>query len=640
MAENRSSSPPLPDDQSTSIDPDDAIKDVNEAMAILHRKPFGCLARSAKYGGILLLLLTVFVYWNFFRKPPLKISRATTYITEPLTREGTRVDYFAAFEDEFYGPEIKTENNGYRLIVRALGDVTQDGQKRSTASQFYEKLGLDPEIAPSMSYIESYDFLKKYCSDEGLEETQAVEFDAKLNEPWTLDDLPMMEPWLEEIGPILDLLTEAVRHPAYRFPIVRIDENGTLVNTTSLNEVQKTRSFARMLVARANYRLGTGEIDGAIDDVITCVRLGRHTTYQGTIMDRLVGIAVEGIAPTVGVASLLERQPSKEQIRRLIDELDAIPPRIPMSRTLLAERYQSLDFLQAMAYGDKSLAELFSQWENNGSIPNTGIANLSVDWNIVMQRVNQQFDDLETGHINGPILDPRNNKLLSNLFIGARSREVAELFSILYVPALQTSIEANDRIDCVENVQRITLGMLLYEREHGTLPPAYSVDATGKPLHSWRVLLLPYLGEQELWGKLRIDEPWDSEHNRQFHDLNVFRYQCPSAELQPGQTNYSVVVGENTAFQQGVGKSLDDFGMHLILVVEREQSVCWMDPTSELPQSVALEGINQNNDGIGSPHPGGTNVGFRDGAVRFISQTIEDSKLQGLLIGTMETRDW
>jgi hypothetical protein len=62
-------------------------------------------------------------------------------------------------------------------------------------------------------------------------------------------------------------------------------------------------------------------------------------------------------------------------------------------------------------------------------------------------------------------------------------------------------------------VGAIALAMLIYERDHGTLPPAYSVDEAGRPLHSWRVLLLPYLGHQTLQDKIRLDEPWDSPNN-------------------------------------------------------------------------------------------------------------------------------
>ena len=231
-------------------------------------------------------------------------------------------------------------------------------------------------------------------------------------------------------------------------------------------------------------------------------------------------------------------------------------------------------------------------------------------------------------------------KLLSlgNLFIGVRSRRVADLWPACACPAIQASREANRRSNCVDNLRRITLAMLIYEREHGTLPPAYTVDADGNPLHSWRVLLLPYLGKAELYGKLRLDEPWDSQHNRQFHDAAVPVYQCPSADLKPGQTAYSVVVGENTAFQAGKGKSLDDFGMNLILVVEREQSRR-LDGPDVGTDRIDCPGGNQSTeryvDGIGKRDSSGrVERGPANGSARFISETIEPLPLQGLLDGT------
>ncbi len=137
-------------------------------------------------------------------------------------------------------------------------------------------------------------------------------------------------------------------------------------------------------------------------------------------------------------------------------------------------------------------------------------------------------------------------------------------------------------------MQRIMLAMLLYEREHGTLPPAWSVDAAGDPLHSWRVLLLPYLGHEALYEKIRLGEPWDSEHNRQFHGEDMAVYRCPSDLVATlGQATYSVVVGPDMPFEAGQGKRLTDFGPDsddMILLVERIDPVAWMDPTCEIAQ--------------------------------------------------------
>ncbi|MFO7903538.1 MAG: DUF1559 domain-containing protein [Pirellulaceae bacterium] len=186
----------------------------------------------------------------------------------------------------------------------------------------------------------------------------------------------------------------------------------------------------------------------------------------------------------------------------------------------------------------------------------------------------------------------------------------------------------------------ITLAMLIHERDHGALPPAYSVDEGGEPLHSWRVLLLPYLGQKELYEKIRLCEPWDSEYNRQFHEEAVQVYRCPSDPVAaPGQTSYSVVVGPDVAFEGGEGRKLKEFGPtsnDLILLVERATPVGWMDPTQEIPQAVAESGFNNEApaSGIGSQHQACANFGFGNGAVQSLIDSIEPDVFQDLLHGT------
>ena len=66
----------------------------------------------------------------------------------------------------------------------------------------------------------------------------------------------------------------------------------------------------------------------------------------------------------------------------------------------------------------------------------------------------------------------------------------------------------------VNNMKQIGLAMFNYACQYKTLPPAYTTDKNGKPLLSWRVLLLPYMDEDGLYKQFHLDEPWDSEHNK------------------------------------------------------------------------------------------------------------------------------
>ena len=186
--------------------------------------------------------------------------------------------------------------------------------------------------------------------------------------------------------------------------------------------------------------------------------------------------------------------------------------------------------------------------------------------------------------------------------------------------------EAMWRTECTTNLKRLTLATLIYEKEHGTWPDSH-------PLHSWRVLLLPYLGEQELYENIRLDEPWDSEHNKQFHETSLSAFQCPSAnhqKLVDGGTHYSVILRDNPTGDFSAARDKKN----RLLIVERQEAVCWMKPDEEITQQAAEAGINKSPTALGSHHPGGLNAATKAGGVRFISQTINTDKLCEIIVGT------
>jgi uncharacterized protein DUF1559 len=643
------------------------------------RRQWGCV--GILLGLIVVLLLTT-AYLCLFRSVPLRISKETTYITEPLKSNGKEVDYFAAWERVTYPEDLATPKNGYRLLVERIGFAPN--MKPQACEQIRTKLGLAAADLESdltcqepygaiVEYIDGEDFDESLIErltnkeepsepsvgDEGGSDVQAMaedpedqgwdeesyydEFeydedeswpvdpldvlDDRMQRPWTLDDLPFMEAWLKNNDPAINLICEAVGKPTFHIPLAIDDENQLLLSIP-LQEVGRVRSFARMLSARANYRIGTGDIDGAIQDILACNQLGRHMGQQGYVIPLLVGIASEGIADGIGIAGSLEHVPTKEQLQRLIDGMDRLRPPAAFESVLLVERYITLDVVQDTAHGRSSLNE----WDLAVHLP----SRFGIDWNAFAARVNDQCNALlEAQEFPIPYARPWDMFLLPS-----RSKRMAGEFGYFWLSGLESAHEASRRRTCSERLRRISLAMLLFACDHGTLPPAYSTDRDGDPLHSWRVLLLPYLGQQELYDKIRLDEPWDSERNRQFHDKAVAFYECPSAGLSPGETTYSVVVGPDTGFQPGEGKRLTDFGAGsagLALVVEQSVPSCWMDPTLEVAQTIAEMGINLDEEpiaGLGSNHPGGCNFGFRDGAVRFVSETVDIEFLHQLLRGT------
>lgn len=128
------------------------------------------------------------------------------------------------------------------------------------------------------------------------------------------------------------------------------------------------------------------------------------------------------------------------------------------------------------------------------------------------------------------------------------------------------------------------LGLWNYHDDHGSFPPAYFADETGKPIHSWRVLILPYIEAKPLYEKYRFDEPWDGPNNSKLHAEIVDFYQCPRDPFwhEKQNTNYVAVVGSETAWpgsKSVTHSDIKDGEENTIMLVEVENSgIHWMEP--------------------------------------------------------------
>jgi Protein of unknown function (DUF1559) len=126
-----------------------------------------------------------------------------------------------------------------------------------------------------------------------------------------------------------------------------------------------------------------------------------------------------------------------------------------------------------------------------------------------------------------------------------------------------------------------------YADVHGSLPPAAIYSADGKPLLSWRVALLPYIEQKQLYDQFHLDEPWDSPHNLSLLSQmpTIFEHFHGRATREPHTTYYRVFVGAGAAFEGPAGVSLKDFkdGMSsTFLIVEAGDAAPWTKP-DELP---------------------------------------------------------
>jgi Protein of unknown function (DUF1559) len=181
------------------------------------------------------------------------------------------------------------------------------------------------------------------------------------------------------------------------------------------------------------------------------------------------------------------------------------------------------------------------------------------------------------------------------------------------------------------SLRELALAMHAYQDKHGRLPPAAIYDEDGKPLLSWRVLLLPHLENDELFRQFSLDEPWDSPHNVVLLPKmpTVYSPLNGNPPLEPHTTLFQVFVGNGTAFEGTQGLRLkEDFPRrsYTILIVEAGKSVPWTKP-EDLPYDE-----NQLPPKLGGFFRGRFHVVMVDGTSASISRGVRQSTLRDAIL--------
>ncbi len=214
---------------------------------------------------------------------------------------------------------------------------------------------------------------------------------------------------------------------------------------------------------------------------------------------------------------------------------------------------------------------------------------------------------------------------------------------MLLAPVGMGSHPSGSRATCINNLKNIVLALQNYESRWGSFPPAYVADANGKPMHSWRVLILPQLDRIDLYRAYRFDEPWDGPNNRLLHAEMVDLFACPMDVRGPGDmhTSYVAVIGDRTAWPGARATSVaeieaKDGGDRTILLVETHDSgIHWMEPRDiQLDWCItAMDGpLAGSRAGTHGNHEAGGVVGFVDGHVTFLDKYTPPATLESLFI--------
>ena len=201
----------------------------------------------------------------------------------------------------------------------------------------------------------------------------------------------------------------------------------------------------------------------------------------------------------------------------------------------------------------------------------------------------------------------------------------------LLLPAHRSARPAARRAQCTNNLKQIAIALQSYESAYHALPPAYTVDASGQRLHSWRTLILPYLEQKPLYDTIDLSKAWDDPANAEASKASVPAYRCPSADGPPNHTAYLAIVASNGALLPAKPRALseitDNHGETLLVIeVDFPHAVPWMAPTDADETLLLSLGAKSQ-----LAHPAGMNAAFVDGHVHFLQVDVPAAQRRALI---------
>jgi hypothetical protein len=223
----------------------------------------------------------------------------------------------------------------------------------------------------------------------------------------------------------------------------------------------------------------------------------------------------------------------------------------------------------------------------------------------------------------------------------------------LLLPAVSSCREAVRRMQCTNNLKQIVLALHNYHHAYGCLPPPYTTDKNGQPIHSWRVLILPFLECQDLYERYDMNAPWNGSHNSKLLNARPSMFVCPADKSTraggAATTSYLAVFGKRAIWQGDRITSLDSPALHgkledsVILIETADSGIQWTEPKDFCLDELGDVPSTDSASEIQIPHmrdngycydetPYCLNMAFADRSWRPVyAETLKTEKLKRLL---------
>ncbi len=213
---------------------------------------------------------------------------------------------------------------------------------------------------------------------------------------------------------------------------------------------------------------------------------------------------------------------------------------------------------------------------------------------------------------------------------------VSVIAAYLLWPTLEVLKVRRDKVACMNNLQKIALALNAYADEYGSYPPPAVLDEKGRPLHSWRVLILSELGYPGLYARYDFSQPWDSATNAALFATCPTEYVSPAVgDPSASESTYVLVTGQGTLFPKSgplAPQDILDGPRNTLLVVEAKNTTHeWTKPIDiefgKLNHQIGAAGPNT----IGGDHTGGATAVFADGTPAWLPNDIDPVLIDSII---------
>jgi hypothetical protein len=453
------------------------------------------------------------------QKPRTRVTVAedTTVVLGPLREDGY-VDYIAALNQQC-SEGVTPDDNAAVLICRAFGP---SGIHEDCRERFFELLGIDPPPTEGPYVLTSDEFerqrMKEHASGE-IEpaysseapggtvaeeadtedpDTFSDELSAAMSRPWSREEFPDVARWLKRNRAPLRLVEQATQRPRYYSPMVTpsTGEMPGMVVSILLPVAQQCRESARLLAARAMFRLGEGKVDEAWRDLLACHRLARLVGDNPMLICALVATAIDAIACSGDAVVIQSGRLTAEDARKILADLQSLRPLPSVAEKIdTAERYQYLDIVCAVARGEESIFGLAGSGRSPKMLHRVFNAafRLLIDWDLILRNGNFWFDRIvealqKPSHIERlqalesfmddvmameyemrhPLKTARSFLLSSPR--RAASERLSHVFSALLLPAVGAPRLVEGRATTQARLTEIGFALAAYRADNGSYP--------------------------------------------------------------------------------------------------------------------------------------------------------------------------